>query len=88
MRAIEEVTKDMSLINEIRKIQKAEKRIKARWIDLPLRGISYRCSNCGMCLNDDRKCFMNFCPNCGADMREAGGERWIIVTEKKCLPIA
>lgn len=38
-------------------------------------GFYYECSNCGKKVRGDyRDCGMNYCPNCGADMKGADNE--------------
>ena len=38
-----------------------------KWIK---RALGWKCSNCNLCTNDRGADDFNFCPNCGADMRE------------------
>lgn len=52
--------------DKTRSCQYVEKKpvIKAAWVEY--NPFSYRCTNCG----NVNKVATNFCPNCGADMRE------------------
>ena len=58
-------------------------RKKGRWqlIEMPFEELEAKCSNCGFKVFVDEPgnglpmlCDMNFCPSCGADMREDGAE--------------
>ena len=52
-------------------------REKGEWIDHECDSEFYRCSKCHICWTKGEvdNCNMNFCPNCGADMRESIGEK-------------
>lgn len=58
-------------LNEILEIHKAEKRLKGKWIQID--STKCKCSKCDTITliaqypHGDK----NFCPNCGADMRES-----------------
>ncbi len=60
-----------SFISNIKELPSAQpERKRGKWIDN--RDVSWMCSECGKWLDvlqGDVK--MNFCPNCGADMRES-----------------
>jgi len=62
-------------LNEILEIHKAEKRPKGKWIlfENYVGDDSYRCSECKEeALEDGMESYAsNYCPNCGADMRES-----------------
>lgn len=45
------------------------KRPQGEWLDIYATHIAYECSNCHMQMPITG--YFNFCPNCGADMREA-----------------
>lgn len=45
-----------------------EERKKGKWIK---QAVGWKCSNCVLCTNDKGVDSFNFCPNCGADMRES-----------------
>lgn len=44
--------------------------MRGKWIDEPIKGVRYHCSVCQGRFNYTWR----FCPNCGADMREAINE--------------
>ena len=77
-------TRDSSLINYIQSIPAADVRpVKRgkwgnRWICSNMCGYEYACS-CSVCGNPTYRMSLmekmpNFCPNCGADMREVLGD--------------
>ena len=59
-------------IDAIRELPAADvvERKKGKWMRISYKsGYGYKCSVCGSIYNK-RKRRLNFCPNCGADMRE------------------
>ena len=60
-----------------RAVIESANREKGEWIDHECDSEFYRCSKCHICWTKGEvdNCNMNFCPNCGADMRESIGEK-------------
>ena len=49
------------------------KLVHGRWLNSPTVAFTEECSACGFCVPWDRDGWLheyNYCPNCGADMRE------------------
>lgn len=51
-------------------------RAHGEWIAQDEFDAYHKCSNCGIVIDNDFPIWRNYCPNCGADMREEGETEW------------
>lgn len=48
-----------------------DERPKGKWIAQDEFGACFKCSNCGIGIDNDFPVYRSYCPNCGSDMRSA-----------------
>lgn len=48
---------------------KQDERPKGKWIAQDEFGACFKCSNCGIGIDNDFPVYRSYCPNCGANMR-------------------